>query len=89
MKQVIILTVLLIVAQVARAWDGAGTEDEPYLIRNSADWVTLADTLNSGKVDKEAVLHLKLMGDITVSTPVGTDAHPFVGTADGEGRVHP
>ena len=87
MKQVIILTVLLIVAEVARAWDGAGTEDEPYLIRNSADWVTLADTLNSGKVDKESVLHLKLMGDITVSKPVGTEAHPFVGTFDGDGHT--
>ena len=69
----------------AWAWDGSGTAADPYQIRNSSDWATLAVQVDSGHVaDGTAFL---LMGDISITAPVGTSEHRFNGTFDGGGHT--
>ncbi|MBO4849294.1 MAG: leucine-rich repeat protein [Prevotella sp.] len=80
-KTVIILTLLLTSLQGALGWDGSGTADAPYLVRNSSDWETLSDLVNNGQATDGACY--RLMGDITVKKSVGTSDHPFNGTFDG------
>jgi hypothetical protein len=77
-------SMLLIVGQ-AKAWDGSGTEADPYLIRNSADWATLATETNAGNTP--AGTFFKLTGDISASACVGTSGHPFMGSFDGGGHT--
>ena len=67
------------------AWDGSGTTADPYQIRNSADWKTLATEVSAGNVaDGTAFL---LMGDISITDPVGTSDHKFSGAFDGGGHT--
>ena len=69
----------------AWAWDGSGTSDDPYQIRNSADWVTLATEVAAGNV--AAGTAFQLMGDISINTSVGTESNRFQGTFDGGGHT--
>ena len=43
-----LLTLLLIIAQSIWAWDGSGTQTDPYKIKNYADWKQLADDVTGG-----------------------------------------
>jgi hypothetical protein len=72
-------------AQETAKWDGSGTVTDPYQIRNSADWATLASEVSAGHV--AAGTAFKLMGDISISTAVGTSDHRFSGTFDGGGHT--
>lgn len=67
------------------AWDGAGTAADPYHIRNSADWATMATEVNAGHVADGTAF--RLMGDISIKDPVGTSDHRFNGTFDGGGHT--
>ena len=63
---------------------GDGTEANPYIIASTAQWDAfaryIADTESlSGK-------YVRLDSDITVTTRVGADGHPFSGTFDGNGH---
>ena len=63
---------------------GGGTSDEPYLIRNAADWFVFANKVNTG-VEGYASAYYRLTNDITVTTTmVGTPDHKFSGTFTGQ-----
>ena len=81
----LILALLMTAVQGAFAWDGSGTTADPYEIRNSADWATLATEVAAGHVAEGT--YFKLVGDISISTPVGTSDHRFNGTFDGGGHT--
>ena len=68
---------------------GSGTEGEPYLIENDADWNYIAYYLNGGmSPDGFSGKHFKLMADnITTSQMMGSDSHPFKGIFDGDGQT--
>ena len=79
------LSLLCTMAQGVRAWDGSGTVENPYQIRNSADWQTLAAEVSNGNVAVGTAF--RLMGDISITTPVGTSDHRFSGIFDGGGHT--
>ncbi|MBP5171100.1 MAG: hypothetical protein ILP04_03440, partial [Bacteroidales bacterium] len=85
MKKMSLFILLTVAVQGAWAWDGAGTGSDPYLIRNSADWEMLATEVSNGNV--AAGTAFKLMGDISISKPVGTSDHRFSGLFDGGGHT--
>ena len=67
----------------------------PYLVKwmhptvvisNTADWNSFASAVNNGTESYAGKL-VKLDADIDVSTMVGTEAHPFRGTFDGNGHT--
>ena len=70
-------------AQETAKWDGSGTATDPYQIRNSADWATLASEVSEGKVADGTAF--RLMGDINATAMVGTSSHHFKGSFDGGG----
>ncbi|HOC68545.1 MAG: The GLUG motif protein [Candidatus Hydrogenedentes bacterium ADurb.Bin101] len=82
-----ILAVLLLVSGMATAKysGGAGTEPNPYRIGNTADWETLSLT------PEDWDSYFVLMGDINFGggamIPVGTEAQPFTGVFNGNGRA--
>ena len=67
------------------AWDGSGTQADPYLIRNSEAMDTLATETNAGNVAPNT--YFKLTGDVTLRKCVGTADHPFQGHFDGGGNT--
>ena len=87
MKKTVLFTLSLLctMAQGVRAWDGSGTVENPYQIRNSADWQTLAAEVSNGNVAVGTAF--RLMGDISITTPVGTSDHRFSGIFDGGGHT--
>jgi hypothetical protein len=89
------ITLLLAVFCSAGAWatsgtpTGTGTSGDPYVIDDAADWATFASWINAGtNADK----YYKL-GDAfdnsgsAVTATVGTEAHPFQGTFDGNHKT--
>ncbi|MCR5131830.1 MAG: leucine-rich repeat domain-containing protein [Prevotella sp.] len=76
---------LTMVSLTAYGWNGSGTSADPYLIRNSADWATLASETNSGNVKSN--VYFKLVGDISAKECVGTADHPFEAIFDGGGNT--
>ncbi|MCR5503524.1 MAG: hypothetical protein K6F53_11000, partial [Lachnospiraceae bacterium] len=71
--------------------DGEGTEEEPYLIRNGEDWDLFASNINAG-IEADAFYRLSVNFDnhdhpVTRLNTVGTEAHPFKGTFDGNFRT--
>lgn len=70
---------------------GEGTSENPFKIRSSADWLIFANHVNNGDIYTDAAktehnysdAYYKLTDNITVSTMVGTSAHPFSGHFDG------
>jgi len=78
-------------------WDGkyyialttstnAGTEGDPYIIANEADWASFAQWIKE-KGDGFTGEYVQLTADITVSTPAGTSEAPFSGTFLGNGHA--
>ena len=55
------------------------------LIKTAADWNSFAESVNNGNT--YAGKTVRLMNNISVSTMVGTDSHPFSGTFDGGGHT--
>ena len=67
---------------------GSGTNTDPYIINSTAHWNALATAVNDGNenINKGGVSFFRLDADITVSTMMGTAAHPFESTFDGNGH---
>lgn len=68
-------------------FQGAGTESDPYLISSEADWIILANKVNSG--NSFTGKFFRQTADINVTTMVGnsSDSKPFSGTYDGDGKT--
>ena len=64
---------------------GIGTEDNPYLIRSDDDWNLLAGDIESGMTT--AGKYFELLGNITATTMLGTEAFPFNGVFDGRSSL--
>ena len=64
----------------------AGTEGDPYIIADEADWVSFAKWIDEHR-DGFTGEYVQLMADITVSTPAGTSDTPFSGTFLGNGHT--
>ena len=76
------MTLLFGLMQAARAWNGHGTENSPYLIQSAADWKQLATTVAGG--DNCFGKVFMLTTDIRVDGDVvGTSKTPFHGIFDG------
>ena len=88
-----LLAALLLVmgAQRTFAYDGYGTEDNPYLIKSASDWKQLyKDCLDNSFEGK----YFRLVADISViddyynDNVIGWSAtHPFSGVFDGDGHT--
>lgn len=69
----------------AWAWDGSGTQADPYLIKNTTEWDTFASEVNGGNTFSGKTF--KLTQDISVKTMVGVSGHTFNGIFDGRGHT--
>ena len=59
--------------------------DADLFIRSAADWDSFATSVNNGTESYQGKV-VKLANDISVSTMVGDESHPFKGTFDGCGH---
>ncbi|MBQ3360714.1 MAG: hypothetical protein IJR02_11395 [Bacteroidaceae bacterium] len=64
----------------------AGTEGDPYIIADEADWVSFATWIKEHH-DGFTGEYVQLTADITVSMPAGTSEDPFSGTFLGNGHT--
>ena len=71
---------------LADYFEGEGSVSSPYLIRSEADWNRLVELNNNGHISTDG-FYFRLTGDITVSTMLGTDDHPFRCVYDGGGKT--
>ena len=89
---------LTMVTQGARAWDGTGTAEDPYLIESEFDWVYVfvAKINNPDSYPSFCDKYYKLTADITVSYMVGMgvtnqstaeNMRAFKGTFDGNNHT--
>lgn len=66
---------------------GSGTAKDPYQITSAAELIWLRDAVNAGEANTCA----KLQQDVTyvdeVWTSIGTSAHPYTGTFNGNGHT--
>ena len=70
-------------------FEGAGDENDPYLIKNAEDLKLLAEKVNGGEA--YANTYFKLTANIDLNnepnwTPIGKSRRPFQGTFDGGGH---
>ncbi len=80
------LLLMLVTGQDLLAWDGSGSETDPWLIQTVGDWAQLVTDVNGGNSYAGRVFRMTM--DITVTTEVGSDAaHAFCGTFDGDGHT--
>ena len=80
------LAILLAIAQGAWAWEGSGTESDPYLIQNIDDWKSLSYDLAHQK-SHEGVF-FRLTADLDLEGySLGGEMQPFSGTFDGDGHT--
>ena len=63
-----------------------GTDNADLVIRTAADWNTFAQNIANGTDNYQGKL-VKLAANISVSTMVGDESHPFKGTFDGCGHT--
>lgn len=85
MSKNLLIAVLLGCASAAFGWDGAGSEQNPYLIKNKKDIIELRNQINSGDNEYNGI-YFELTNDITLTgewTPIGTDDFQFKGHLDG------
>lgn len=59
-----------------------GTEENPYLLYSTTDWMNIRELVN-----RDFSVNAKMMNDFSVTTMMGTIAHPFKGTFDGNGHT--
>lgn len=68
---------------------GKGTEEEPYLISNSAQLQNFSKSVNNG--EEYSSKYIQLSADIDMSsnewTPIGNENHVFAGNFDGNGKT--
>lgn len=65
-------------------YSGSGTTSDPFRISTSTEWDRFARFVNQGSYADKCY---QLTENITVSSMVGTSAHPFCGTFDGDGKL--
>ena len=85
-RAAVLLLVMMLTATTAWAWDGQGTEANPFEITCANDLVQLATDVNDGTDYKDK--YFKQTANITLTsawTPIGTESHPFKGHYDGGG----
>lgn len=66
-------------------WTGEGSTSSPYLIASAADWDMLASLVDNGITFGGQ--HIRLTANISVTTMLGSSAHMFGGTFDGDGHT--
>jgi len=70
-------------------FNGRGTKEDPYLIKNDKDLKALADIVNSGDFKSDEFTYFKQTDNISLEgiswTPIGTASHPFYANYDGGG----
>ena len=90
---ILILFALLAFGQTAWAWNGSGTESDPYKINSESDWTQLCTNVNNGSQTYSGEYFI-LMANITVTETVSdtpakmvgsSDSKSFQGTFDGNG----
>lgn len=59
-----------------------GTETNPVLLYSATDWDNV-----STMAQNDQTVNAKMMNDITVTTMMGSNDHPFMGTFDGNGHT--
>ena len=88
-KSLLVLFALLAFGPMAWAQTfggGSGTTADPYLISNNDHWNALVDAVNNGTGSFASACY-KLTDDVTgLYTMLGSEAHPFSGTFDGDGH---
>ena len=68
------------------AWDGSGTQTDPYLINDNADWRELAQQVSNGNAFNGRFF--EMTADIDAEgISAGTDQRAFSGTFDGGGHT--
>ena len=82
---------LTLTTQTAWAWDGSGTEIDPYLIKTTGD---LSDLSTQSQTNNFDGVYFKLYNDITFNNtqsnnfvPIGTSTYHFQGFFDGNGKT--
>jgi uncharacterized repeat protein (TIGR02543 family) len=56
---------------------GSGSQEDPFLISSADDWSLLADNLSYGY--SYSGKYISLSSDLSISSPLGSDTHPFDG----------
>lgn len=85
MSKNLLIAVLLGCASAAFGWDGTGSKQNPYLIKNEKDIIELREQINSGDNEYNGI-YFALTTDIALTgewTPIGTDDFQFKGHLDG------
>ncbi len=80
-KIFLIFAILCMVAQGAWAWNGNGTEANPYQISSVDDWNTLCAKVNNGTSTYSGKF-FKLKADITVEETFSTTPTKMVGCSE-------
>ena len=76
------LALLCTIVQEAWAWDGSGTQTDPYKIQTSADWKQLSDEVGGGNHFDGKCFEMTV--DIEAEgISIGSETKPFSGTFDG------
>ena len=88
MKKILLLLIALAASVAAWAWDGSGTQADPYLIKTTDDLVTLATNSASNNYFTN---HFRLENDLDMAgvsiEPIGPANKLFRATFDGNGHV--
>ena len=80
------LTALLLLSQGIRAWDGSGTQADPYLIQTTDDWKQLSGEVSAGH--SFSGQYFQMTADIDAEgVSTGTEQCAFSGTFDGYGHT--
>ena len=79
-----VLVLLCAVVQGAWAWEGSGTEADPWLIKTTADLGEIAKNVNSG-AKTYAKKYFKLCNDLTYDNTKTDNFTPIGGTINGNG----
>lgn len=66
---------------------GSGTAEDPYRITGEAELIWLRDAVNAGEANTCAKLQQDVEYVDEVWTPIGTSAHPYTGTFNGNGHT--
>ena len=84
-----VLLIALCAAQTAWAWDGQGTEANPYQITRASDLQQLAINVNNGTTYENVYFRqtaaINMAGE--TMTPIGNYDHPFMGHYDGNNKT--
>ena len=84
-KILLLLALLCTVVQGAWAWEGSGTEADPWLIKTTADLGEIATNVNSGAMTY-AKKYFKLCNDLTYDNTRADNFTPIGGTINGNER---